>query len=161
MSILDLIGLVAQDAFWSALAAVGFAVLFNVPKRTLMGCALGGAFGHSLRTLLMHTLGFDLELATLAGSTLIGFLGLFFARRWKAPLPIFTVSAAVTMVPGSLAYRTMMGILQLSLLTDPAAGATILVETSITGIRTALILGAIGVGIAAPSLLFFRNKPVV
>lgn len=161
MSLIDLIGIVAQDMLWSAIAAVGFAVLFNVPRRTLLGCALGGALGHGTRTLLMNTVGFDLEVATLAGSTLIGFLGLIFAQRWKAPSPIFTVSAAVTMVPGSLAFRTMMGILQLSLLTDPAAGATILVETSITGIRTALILGAIAVGIAAPALLFIRTKPVV
>ena len=161
MNILDLIGLVAQDALWSALAAVGFAVLFNVPKRTLLGCALGGAIGHGTRTLLMNTVGIDLEVATLIGSTVIGFLGLWFARIWQAPTPIFTVSAAVTMVPGSLAFRTMMGILQLSLLADPASGATILVQTSINAIRTALILGAIGVGIAAPSLLFFRHKPVV
>lgn len=161
MNALDLLGLVAQDALWSAIAAVGFAVLFNAPKRTLLGCALGGALGHGTRTLLMNAFGFDLEVATLAGSTLIGFLGMAFAHYWKAPAPIFTVSAAVTMVPGSLAFRTMMGILQLSLLTDPAAGAAILVETSINGIRTALILGAIAAGIAAPALLFLRQKPVV
>lgn len=156
---IDLIGLLLQDAFWSALAATGFAVLFNVPRAALPGCALGGALGHASRTLLMQ-LGMDIELATLAGATLIGFLGMVMARRWRAPAMIFTVSAAVTLVPGVFAFRTMMGLIQLSLVSPPDAQIA-LTEASINAIKTALILGAIAVGIAAPALLFGRQKPVV
>ncbi len=156
---IDLIGLLLQDAFWSALAATGFAVLFNVPKEALLGCALGGAVGHATRTLLMN-FGLDIELATLIGSTVIGVLGMWLAQRWKMPTMIFTVSAAVTMVPGTFAYRTMIGILEVSI-SDPTTGSTALVEASINAIKTGLILGAIAVGIAAPTLLLGRHKPVV
>ncbi|HAT07343.1 MAG TPA: hypothetical protein DCS77_16930, partial [Aeromonas salmonicida] len=51
---MDLIWLLAKDAFWSSIPAVGFAMLFNVPPRMLKYCAMGGALAHSLRTLLIH-----------------------------------------------------------------------------------------------------------
>ncbi|MBL8165739.1 MAG: threonine/serine exporter family protein [Anaerolineae bacterium] len=159
MNALDIIGMMLQDAFWSSVAATGFAILFNVPKRTLPGCALGGAVGHATRTLLMQ-IGMDIELATLVGATVIGFLGLFFARRWQAPALIFTISAAVTMVPGTFAYRAMIGLLELAQ-ADPATANVALIEASANAIRTALILGAIAVGIVAPGMLFDRHKPVV
>lgn len=159
MTVIEIIGMMLQDALWSAIAATGFAILFNVPRRTLPGCALGGAVGHATRTLLMQ-LGLDIELATLAGATMIGFLGLLFARHWKAPSLIFTISAAVTMVPGTFAYRTMLGLLELAQ-TDPATANAALIEASTNAIRTGLILGAIAVGIVAPAMLFDREKPVV
>lgn len=159
MSTIDLLGFLIQDAFWSALAATGFAILFNVPRRTLIGCALGGAIGHSTRALLMH-FGLDIEVATLFGAAVIGLVGVLFARRWRVPVTIFTISAAVTLVPGGFAYRTMIGIIELSI-ADPTAGSTILVSTIINGIKTGLILGAIAAGIAAPRLLFYHERPVV
>jgi len=159
VNIVDLIGLLLQDAFWAALAATGFAILFNVPARTLVGCALGGAIGYAARTLLMQ-LGMEIELATLFGATVIGFLGVLFARRWRVPMTIFTVSAAITLVPGGFAYRTMIGIIELST-ADYTVRSALLVATAINGIKTAFILGAIAAGIAAPRLLFFRARPVV
>ncbi len=51
---MDLLWLLAKDAFWSSIPAVGFAMLFNVPPRMLKYCAMGGALAHSLRTLLIH-----------------------------------------------------------------------------------------------------------
>jgi uncharacterized membrane protein YjjB (DUF3815 family) len=159
MNALDLLGLLAQDAFWSALAATGFAVIFNVPRRTLLGCALGGAVGHAARTLLMQA-GMSIELATLIGATLIGFLGILFAHWWRVPAPVFTISAAVTLVPGVFAFRTMIALLQIAG-GSPTTDAQILVEASVNAIKTAFILGSIAVGIAAPGLIFFRPRPVV
>lgn len=72
------------DALWAGVAALGFAILFNVPVRTLPACFVNGTLGHALRTLLMHY-GVGIEAATLAGSVLIGFLGVGCARLWNAP----------------------------------------------------------------------------
>ena len=158
MNTLDTIGFVLQDSIWSAVAATCFGILFNVPPRLLPGCAVAAGLGHALRTLLMQ-LGLDIELSTLIGSTLVGFISLFFSRRWHAPIPVFTLSAAVTMVPGAFAYRTMMGLIELSLgNADTANGA--LISATTNAVRTALILGAIALGIAAPALLFQREQPV-
>jgi uncharacterized membrane protein YjjB (DUF3815 family) len=150
--------LVAQDAFWSGVAALGFAVLFNVPVRTLPACALGGAVGHATRTLLMQ-FGLQIETAALAGATVIGFLSIFFARRWRAPAPVFAVTGAIPMVPGTFAFRTMMGLLTLTS-TGIDANASLLVEISLNAVKTALILGALAAGIAAPALFFRRRRPI-
>jgi uncharacterized membrane protein YjjB (DUF3815 family) len=159
MNLVTILGYLIQDAFWSALAAVGFAILFNAPKRTLPGCAAGAAIGHSTRALLM-LFGVSTELGTLIGATVIGFLGLLFARRWHVPAPVFTISAVIPFVPGSLAFRTMLGLLEIANAT-PNTGETMLLQTATNAIKTAFILGAIAIGIAAPNFVFFRRKPVV
>jgi uncharacterized membrane protein YjjB (DUF3815 family) len=148
-----------QDAFWSAVAALGFALLFNVPVRTLPACALGGAAGHVLRAALVQA-GLSVEAGTLAGATLVGFLGVFFARRWYAPTSVFTVSSAIPLVPGVFAFQAMLGILRVTT-ADPATGLPVLLDASTNAIRTALILAAIAIGITTPSLLFNRRRPVV
>lgn len=149
---------VLEDGLWSALAAAGFAMLFNVPVRTLPGCAILGAVGHAARTLLMQ-MGMSVEAGTLAGATLVGFLGLIFARRWRTPATVYTLSGAIPMVPGSLAFRTMIGLLQLAE-AAPEAAAPMLADVSVSAIKTGLILGAIAVGITAPSLLIVRQRPL-
>ncbi len=160
MTALDMFWFVARDALWSGMAALGFAILFNVPRRTLLGCALCGALGHLLRTLLVTPGLLPIEAATLAGAGLVGFVGALLARIQRVPMPIFTVSGVIPMMPGVFAYRAMIGLIQVSSL-GPSASAGILVEATTNLIKTALILGAIAVGIAAPTLLFQRRKPVV
>lgn len=156
---INTLGFVLQDGIWSAVAATCFGILFNVPPRLLPGCAVAAGFGHALRTLLMQ-LGLDIELSTLVGSTLVGFISLYFSRQWHAPIPVFTLCAAVTMVPGVFAYRTMLGVIELSLGNAETANAALIAATS-NAVRTALILAAIALGIAAPALLFQREQPVV
>ncbi len=157
MSAADLIASVLQDAFWSGVAALGFAMLFNVPVRTLRGCVAVGALGHGLRTLLV-SLGMGIEAATLAAATVVGLLGEVFARRWATPATTFTISGAIPLVPGVFAFRAMLGLLRVAT-GDAATGMAVLVDAATNAIKTALILGAIAVGIAAPSLLVQRRKP--
>ena len=153
-----LAGAIGQ-ALWAGLAALCFAVLFNVPRRTLAGCAVAGATGYALRALAMQ-LGWGIEASTLLGAAAIGLLGKLFARRWQAPAMIFTVAGAIPLAPGAFAFRTMIGILQVAS-AGPEATAPMLVAASVSAIKTGLILGAIAAGIAAPSLLFGRRQPVV
>ena len=159
MTLLDGIGFIVQDMLWSAIAALGFAVLFNAPRRVLPGCAVAAALGHAARSLLMQ-MGLDIELATLVGAGVIGFMSMFFSQRWHSPMPVFSISAAVTLVPGVFAFRTMIALLEVSL-GDPATAGDALVVASSNAIKTALILGAIALGIAGPALLFKREQPVV
>lgn len=152
--------LILTDAFWSALAAMGFALLFNVPPRSLMYCMIGGAIGHALRTWLMIQFGFGIELATLLGAIAVGFWARWCAVQLKMPSMIFSISAVIPMVPGVFAYQTMIGILQITDVTTTEAG-DVLVTSSINAIKTGLILAALGGGIVAPSLIFQRRQPVV
>lgn len=160
MNVNDLLLFILRDALWSGIAALGFAVLFNVPLRTLAGCALCGAAGHTARTLLLEPGFLTIEAATLVGAIVVGFIGVVLARVQRVPMPIFTVSGVIPMVPGVFAFQAMIGVIQVASL-GPDASATLLVEATTNAIKTTLILGAIAVGIAAPTLLFQRRKPVV
>lgn len=156
---MELIGKLIEDAFWSGLAALGFAMLFNVPQRALGACAFCGAVGHAFRTLILES-GMSIMPSTLIGATIVGFVGKLFARRWEIPSAVFTISGAIPMVPGVFAYQTMIALLKIPDATLSNAQLA-LTDAAINGITTMMILGAIAVGIAAPSLLFERQKPVV
>lgn len=155
---MSLLWLLLHDAFWSALAALGFAMLFNVPVRTLPACALGGALGHITRTFSIQ-MGLSPTLATLFGATVVGFFGHFAAQQWQAPSTIFTVPGVIPMVPGSLAFQTMMDIIRI---TEIGSGVehTLLIEAAINALRTGFVLGGLAVGVIAPRMIFFRQRPI-
>lgn len=159
MSLPDLVLKIALDAFWSGIAAVGFAVLFNVPRSLLAGCLLTGALGHAVRALLMDY-GMSIEWGTLISATLVGFCAKWLATRTNSPSAIFAIAGGIPMVPGVFAYRTMISLLSLATATTSDVSTALMVEASTNAIKTALILAAIGIGIAAPTLLFQRPKPV-
>ena len=50
---MDFMLALAQDMLLSALPAVGFAMVFNVPQRALPWCALLGAIGHGSRMIMV------------------------------------------------------------------------------------------------------------
>lgn len=152
--------LLLQNAVWAGLAALGFAILFNVPVRTLFGCALSGALAYATRALLVEAGGVSLAPATLAGATVVGFLGVLFGRRWHAPAPVFVVPGVIPLVPGALAFRTMLDILAL-VGRDAGISGALLRETAVNTLKTIFILGAIAGGIAVPSLLLRRHRPMM
>lgn len=153
---------IAIDAVWSCAAALGFAVLFNVPRRMLPGCALVGAAGHAARFLTMQA-GLPIEAGTLIGAAVVGVLSSALSRVYRTPSLIFGIIGAIPMVPGVFAYRTMIGLIRVAgadaALIDQQSA--LLAEAAINAVKTGLILGAIAVGIAVPTLLFRRHKPVV
>src|SRR5690606_12267087 len=104
MSLLEVLGATLQDGFWAGLAALGFAILFNVPPHALIACVACGAVGHAIRYLLITYTEFNIVPATLVGATAVGFMGLFFAYHYKMPSAVFTVSGAIPMVPGVFAF---------------------------------------------------------
>jgi uncharacterized membrane protein YjjB (DUF3815 family) len=159
MNVSDLILKIVFDALWSGIAALGFAILFNVPRALLPGCVAAGALGHALRLLLMQ-FGLSIEWGTLVGATVVGLFAKFFADRTNSPSAPFAIVGAIPMVPGVFAYRTMIGILSVATSTNPDMTTTLLVEASANAIKTALLLAALAMGIAAPNLLFKRPKPV-
>lgn len=159
MSVTDMLFIIVQDAFWSAMASVGFGVLFNVPPRVLAYAALVGAVGHSVRRAL-ELAGVGIEIGTLVGAVVVGFGGYYLGRRLGVPTTVLTIPGAIPLVPGAFAYRAMIGLLQMTAAT-PESVTALLAEISLNGVKTGLILAALAIGIAAPSLLLDRQKPVV
>ena len=70
MGVIDFIFALIQDMLLSAIPAVGFAMVFNVPHRALPWCALLGALGHGSRMVMM-TAGLNIEWSPFMASLLV------------------------------------------------------------------------------------------
>ncbi|WP_320153506.1 threonine/serine exporter family protein [uncultured Tolumonas sp.] len=154
---MELLRAIVFDAFWSAIPAVGFAMIFAVPPRMLKYCAAGGAFAHSLRMLQIH-FGMPIEWATFITTTLVGLIFVYVSRRLLAPRPVFTVASIIPMIPGKFAFNTIIAVLSMN-----SGGVTEkLLQASIeNGLKTLFILFALCFGLAVPSLFIYRNRPIV
>jgi len=151
--------LLLQNIFWASIAALGFGVLFNVPRRAIFGCALGGALAYAVRTLLVQFGVTGIEAATLLGATVVGFVGVRLGRHWHVPAPVFIVPGVIPLVPGYLAFRTMIDLLTLTT-NAPAVDQALLLVAAATSLKTTLIVGGIAAGVAVPSLILRRHRPM-
>ncbi|SUO93976.1 threonine/serine exporter family protein [Suttonella ornithocola] len=146
-----------QDMLLAALPAVGFAILFNVPKPALRYCAILGALGHGTRTFLVW-FGLPLVFSTFFAAALIGFLGVRLGRRYRAHPKVFTVAAIIPMIPGVYAYKAMLALLDIQKSGFSEMLFAHLIENFV---QTGFLLSALVFGLALPGLLFYRNRPVV
>lgn len=90
----------------SFVAAAGFCVLFNAPRKSLIQCGLVGMIGWILFYMLGRE-GIDVVPATVLAAMLVAVLSHICARVFKTPIIIFIVSGIIPLVPGGIAYDAM------------------------------------------------------
>jgi uncharacterized membrane protein YjjB (DUF3815 family) len=141
-----------EKGIWFGFAALGFAILFNVPPRTLFIIWLFGALGGLVKLMMMHT-GVGVVLASFGGASVIGILSIPAAHNKHAPPLVFAIPAVIPMVPGVFAYRMMFGLIKLA--GDPEIGSyqQILSDTVSNGLKVLFILMSLAVGVAIPMLV--------
>lgn len=145
------------NAIFSAIPAVGFAMVFNVPKHTLIYCAFGGAIAYTSRTFLMD-LDLALELATFLASTLVGFVALYWSRKYIIPRPVYTIASIIPLLPGTYAFAAIINLISMNAHGVTPELITIFIDNSL---KTIIVLGGIGFGLALPSLYYIRyNRPI-
>ena len=144
--------LILEKGFWFGAAALGFALFFNVPPRTLFTLWLMGAIGGIAKLLLLKA-GASPVMATLGGSGLIGILSIPAAHFQHAPPLVFSIPSVIPMVPGVLAYRTLLGVIYLSRSPDSPDYARMLAESVSNGVNTFLILLCLAAGGSLPFLI--------
>lgn len=153
MMVLELL----QNMALAAVPAVGFGMLFNVPRPVLWHCAVLGAAGHGARFALLRA-GVPIELATLIAAAAVSFLGVWEAQPLRAHPKVFTVAAVIPMVPGVPLFATLITIQQMQ---QRGATEALLTQALDSGLRAASIIAALAVGLAMPGLIFYRRRPVV
>ncbi|WP_040950808.1 threonine/serine exporter family protein [Gorillibacterium massiliense] len=90
----------------SFVATGAFGILFNVPRNRLFLCGLTGMLGWLVYYILTQS-GIDAVPATLAASFSITVLSQFFAKWFKTPIIVFSVSGIIPLVPGGMSYDAM------------------------------------------------------
>lgn len=147
-----------EKGIWLGCAGIGFAVLFNVPRRTLGAIYVMAALGGMLK-FYMVSLEFGLVFAALCGSSLIGFLSVLAAHYRKAPPMTFALPALIPMIPGFFAYKAMVGVMKLTAEKDPDVYSKLFFETANNGLSALFIILALSAGVAVP-LLITRKETV-
>ena len=97
------IGSVAADAIGAAIAAIGFSVISNPPRRVIPCTAILAAIGHSIRFVLLQYAGLDLASASFIAAFSIGLLSHFSAYKLFCPATVLYIPALLPMIPGMYA----------------------------------------------------------
>jgi uncharacterized membrane protein YjjB (DUF3815 family) len=140
---------------FGGITSLGFALMFNTPKRALWTVFLLGSVGYLIKYLLFKELDINLILAIFVASSFVGISGMYFAHRTHTPPIIFMIPAVINMIPGLISYEFMMGMIDLI---SGNEGQRLPVEEVIQtfsyGITTIFILFALAFGVAFPIIVF-------
>lgn len=95
------------NAILSFVGTLGFAVLYNVPRKALLLSALIGMGGNLLH-IGLHQAGMPPNAATFLGALFVGIVGTWPARRLQLPMVLFATTGIICMVPGIPAYKVVV-----------------------------------------------------
>ena len=123
------------QALLSFVAITCFGVIFNAPTKAIPYCGFVGAIGWTVYYVLFEQ-GLDEVQASFVGAFVVSIVAHIFARRYRMPMIVFSVSGILPLVPGGIAYNTMRNIIELDYLTGMQ-----------NGMRAFMISGALAMGL--------------
>lgn len=127
---------------FSYLAAVGFAVFLNSPKKTLYVSGAVGMISWTIYVLLMR-INFDMITANFIAASVAALLCEILARKMKKPTILFVVPGIITLIPGLGLYNTMYYVIEGDFQSSFTTGANVLLAS-----------GSIALGVIVVSSLF-------
>lgn len=90
-------------SLWAAPAAIGFALFFNVRRRTLIPIAILAALAHLLRSTLQDS-GVGIVGASLAAAFLVGAIAYLLGPATGEASPVYAFAPVIPLVPGSMLF---------------------------------------------------------
>ena len=147
---------ILEDVFFAALAAIGFAIISNPPRQSLLVSALLAAIGHGIRFFLMHSSFFLWNIcpASFIASLSVGFLSILFARYIRVPAEVFAFPSLLPMIPGMYAYRIVQSLLEFMRCSDESRAIHYIYLFFFNGMTTLLVLIGLVLGAALPIFIF-------
>ena len=119
----------------SFIATSCFGVIFNAPIKAIPWCGIVGSVGWTLYHLLSEAGVYEVH-ASFVGAFVVTIVAHIYARRFRMPMIVFSVSGIIPLVPGGIAYNAMRNIVEVDYLTGMEYG-----------MRAFLISGAIAMGL--------------
>ncbi len=135
-------------AVCGGLAAAGFGVLFNIGFRTLPWCAASGALALAVRSLALGR-GWSLVAASFAAALAVGAASQVLQSRVGVSSNTLDVLGCIPMIPGGIAAKAILGLFAVSAQHPDDTLVTALEDA----LRVAFTIGALGTGLAIPTLL--------
>lgn len=156
------LSLTPHHAYWefaiaAAVSAVGFSMIFNIPRRLLWQVAVGGVIAVCTRNFVNlgpsnGNVGLDMGLVigSLAGSALISLLATRAIHWFNAPHHCLSIPSVIPMIPGVLMYRALFALIDMH---GVVGEVTVAMHN---GIMASLTILCISLGVAIPNI-FFRH----
>lgn len=119
----------------SFIATSCFGVVFNAPTKAIPICGLVGSVGWFVYYVLFQS-GVDEVQASFLGAFVVAIVAHLFARKFRMPMIVFSISGILPLVPGGIAYNTMRNVVERDYTTALQ-----------NGMRAFMISGAIAMGL--------------
>lgn len=149
---------ILQDAFFAAIAGIGFGAISDPPMKAFRYIALLAAVGHATRYCLMTFLDVDIATGSLAASLMIGFLSLWAGRCARCPMTVLYIPALLPMVPGKFAYNMVFSQLMFLQTMDNPEERTMYMDMFFSNTMvTCSVIFMLAVGATLPMFLFPRQ----
>ncbi len=137
----------------AAISAMGFSMIFNIPRRLLWVVAIGGIIAVCTRNFVNlgpsnDNVGLDWGpiLGSLIGSSLISIICVKAVHIYHTPHHCISIPSVIPMVPGVLMYRALFALIQMH---GVVGELTVAMHN---GIRASLIILCIAIGVAIPNI---------
>lgn len=138
-------------ALAAAISAMGFSMIFNIPRRLLPVVAVGGAIAVCTRNFVNFDLGYGLIVGSLAGAFLVSLIAVKAVHWFHVPNHVLTIPSVIPMVPGVLMYRLLFGFININVKGD-VTEMTSLLQAMESGINSGLVILCISLGVAGPNI---------
>ena len=140
-------------AIAAAISAMGFSMIFNIPRRLLWVVAIGGIIAVCTRNFVNlgpsnNNIGLDMGLAigSLAGSALVSLVAVKVVHWVHAPNHVLSIPSVIPMVPGVLMYRALVGLIEMNGVVGELTNAMKF------GMASAITIMCIALGVAVPNV---------
>ena len=145
-------------AIWSGVAAVGFGVLFNAPRKAILTIFILG-FGAGFIKFLLIGLHMHIILASFLAALFVGLISMPMAHRIHKPPVVFSIPPIIPMIPGYYAYDTVLSIMKFIFIeTDPSKEIDLINAMFFNGFHMFFILISMTVGVSFPMLLLRKDS---
>lgn len=147
-----------NEALFAAIAAVGFALISDPPKRLIIFTAVLAAAGRGCRYFLINYYDIGISTATFIAALVIGFLGMYMANKLRCSMEVVSFPALLPMIPGLYAYETILSIVKYSQAVTITDKQEIIISIFDNGISTLSIITSLAVGVTIPLLIFYEKS---
>ncbi|WP_308992027.1 threonine/serine exporter family protein [Mariniflexile litorale] len=146
-----------EVAAWSGVAAIGFGILFNIPKGTIITVfILGFTAGLIKFTLLKFNL--NIVLSTFIAVLFVAVVSMPISHKIHHPPVVFCIPPVIPMIPGYFAYETVLSVMNFIFIEKDIVKRIALIDSIFyNGFTMFFILISITAGISLPMLLLRKS----
>lgn len=146
-----------EVSIWAGIAAIGFGILFNIPKKAIFTVFILG-FGAGLIKFILLRFDVNIVLASFLAATFVGILSMPMAHKIHQPPVVFSIPAVIPMIPGYFAYETVLSIMNFTFMESESSKKIELINAIFTnGFTMFFILISLTIGVSFPMLMMRKN----